>query len=179
MSCVYSKVKIVGTLLCVAGALAMSLMHSAGKNEAKFTSAQVDFVFDKEKIIGCLYLMAAVFVLSSNIVLQVCFVKARKIYCLLCSDSWRLIYSGNLGQAVTLGHFPAPMSLCAITSLIGAFTTAAVQLFEDHKLMFSLPLVSFGNLVGFSVLVSGNEFAPRIYYIASLPFFALVIFILH
>ncbi|KAI3408039.1 uncharacterized protein J3R85_020520 [Psidium guajava] len=124
LNCVYSKVKIVGTLLCVAGALAMSIMHSAGKKEAKLTSATSDVVFDKEKIVGCLYLMAAVFVLSSNIVLQ----------------------------AVTLGHFPAPISLCAITSLIGVFTTAAVQLFEEHKLVFSVPLVSFGNLVGFSVL---------------------------
>ncbi|XP_048132342.1 WAT1-related protein At5g47470 isoform X2 [Rhodamnia argentea] len=124
LNCVYSKVKIVGTLLCVAGALAMSIMHSAGKEEAKLTSASSDVVFDKEKIIGCLYLMAAVFVLSSNIVLQ----------------------------AVTLGHFPAPMSLCAITSLIGVFITAAVQLFEEHKLVFSVPLVSFGNLVGFSIL---------------------------
>lgn len=123
-SCVYSKVKIVGTLMCVAGALAMSIMHSAGKKEDKFTSASSDVVFDKEKIIGCLYLMGAVFVLSSNIVLQ----------------------------AVTLGQFPAPMSLCAITSLIGAFTTMAVQLFEDYKSLFSLPLVSFGSIVGFSLL---------------------------
>ncbi|KAF8019323.1 hypothetical protein BT93_G0104 [Corymbia citriodora subsp. variegata] len=124
LSCVYSKVKIVGTLLCVAGALAMSLMHSAGKKEAKLTSAPSDLVFDKEKIIGCLYLMGAVFVLSSNIVLQ----------------------------AVTLGHFPAPISLCAITSLFGAFTTVALQLIEDYKLLFSLPLVSFENIVGFSAL---------------------------
>lgn len=72
----------------------MSLMHSAGKKEDELTSVSSDVVFDKEKIIGCLYLLAAVFTLSSNIVLQVCFDGARKIYCLLCLDSWRLIYLG-------------------------------------------------------------------------------------
>lgn len=47
----------------------MSIMHSAGapEKEAQLSSPS----FDKEKIIGCLYLVAAVVVLSSNVVLQV------------------------------------------------------------------------------------------------------------
>lgn len=55
---------------------------------------------------------------------------------------------------MTLGDFPAPMSLCAITSLIGVFMTAAVQLFQDHKLEVGLPFVSVGDIIGYSVLVN-------------------------
>ncbi|GAV85063.1 EamA domain-containing protein [Cephalotus follicularis] len=126
LNCVYSKVKIVGTLLCVVGALTMSIMHSTTSvKDARITDAsQPDMVFDKQKIIGCLYLMAAVFVLSCNVVLQ----------------------------ATTLGDFPAPISLCASTSIIGVFTTAAVQLLQDHKFDLGWPLVSIGDLIGYSVL---------------------------
>ncbi|KAB1217007.1 hypothetical protein CJ030_MR4G021314 [Morella rubra] len=122
LSCLYSKVKIVGTLLCVAGALTMSIMHSAGapEKEAQLSSPS----FDKEKIIGCLYLVAAVVVLSSNVVLQ----------------------------ATTLTDFPAPVSLCAITSLIGSFITAAVQLVQDHKIETGWPLLSVGHLIGYSLV---------------------------
>eukprot|EP00257_Ricinus_communis_P027430 XP_025014844.1 WAT1-related protein At5g47470 [Ricinus communis] len=127
LSCTYSKIKIVGTLLCVLGALTMSLMHSAkpAKN-ADPLIPPVDAIFDKQKMIGCLYLMAAVFVLSSNVVLQ----------------------------ASTLGDFPAPMSLCAITSLIGVVITAMVEWFQDSNFGITWPLISLGNLIGYS-LVAG------------------------
>ncbi|KAG5228932.1 integral membrane family protein [Salix suchowensis] len=113
LSCVYSKVKIGGTLLCVIGALLMSLMNST-ESAKKFSSNRpaANMFFDVHKIIGSLYLMAAVFVLASNVVLQ----------------------------ATTLVDFPAPMSLCAITSLIGVVITAAVQLIQNHKLDIGWPL---------------------------------------
>lgn len=70
LSCLYSKVKILGTLLCVVGAVTMGLMHSAAP--AQETSVNTpNIIFDREKIIGCVYLLAAVFVLSSTVVLQV------------------------------------------------------------------------------------------------------------
>ncbi|KAA8522219.1 hypothetical protein F0562_012892 [Nyssa sinensis] len=131
LSCMYSKVKIVGTLLCVIGAITMSLMHSTAQNptakEAQLStpSPSTDNIFDKEKIIGCMYLMAAVFVLSSNVVLQ----------------------------ATTLGDFPAPISLCVITSFIGVILTAIAQLIQEHRLEIGWPLVSVGNLIGYSLLV--------------------------
>jgi len=53
-----------------------------------------------------------------------------------------------------LNDFPAPMSLCAITSLIGVVITAAVQLIQDHKIETSWPLVGFRQMVGYSLLVS-------------------------
>ncbi|KAF1873749.1 hypothetical protein Lal_00027787 [Lupinus albus] len=130
LSNTYSKVKILGTLLCVLGAFTMSIMQSisapATENgtTVKSSSTPSDFIFDKQKIIGCFYLMAAVFILSSSIVLQ----------------------------AFALGGFPAPMSLSAITSLFGAFMTTIVQFIEDHEVKTGWPLVSFGDLIGYSVL---------------------------
>ncbi|TYI15622.1 hypothetical protein ES332_A08G198800v1 [Gossypium tomentosum] len=104
----------------------MSLMHSSVSPESAriFAAPTSDFVFNKDKIIGCMYLMAAVLVLSSNVVLQ----------------------------ATTLGDFPAPMSLCAITSLIGVIITALVQLVENHVFQWSWPLVDVRELLGFSLL---------------------------
>ncbi|KAL4361126.1 hypothetical protein GQ457_04G039330 [Hibiscus cannabinus] len=126
ISCLYSRIKIGGTLLCVLGALTMSLMHStvsAGSTRV-LSGPTDDAVFDKDKIIGCMYLIAAVLVLSSNVVLQ----------------------------AATLGDFPAPMSLCAITSLIGVIITVIVQLVEDRNFQREWPLVSTKDLLGFSLL---------------------------
>ncbi|XP_038993611.1 WAT1-related protein At5g47470-like isoform X1 [Hibiscus syriacus] len=126
LSCLYSKVKIGGTLLCVLGALTMSLMHStvSPKTTSMFSAPTHDAIFDKDKITGCIYLMAAVLVLSTNVVLQ----------------------------AATLGDFPAPMSLCAITSLIGVIITVMVQLVEDGDLQQGWPLLSVKHLLAFSLL---------------------------
>ncbi|KAM7248921.1 hypothetical protein ACFE04_013429 [Oxalis oulophora] len=131
ISCMYSKVKIIGTLLCVAGAITMSIMHSTATviPEAREIMSsdhehKHDLIFDEQKIIGCVYLMAAVFVLSSNVVLQ----------------------------ATTLGSFPAPISLCAITSIIGVVITAGVELLQDHKIELGWPLVSVGDLLGYSII---------------------------
>lgn len=76
LSCLYSKIKIIGTLLCVVGALAMSITHSTGVTAREVAELKHPFpvtVSDTQKIIGCLYLVAAVLALSSNVVLQVSF----------------------------------------------------------------------------------------------------------
>ncbi|XP_030524983.1 WAT1-related protein At5g47470-like [Rhodamnia argentea] len=122
LSCLYSKVKILGTVVCVSGAVTMSLCSAA--KEAPRSSPLRDMIFNRQMIIGCFYLIAAAFVLSINAILQ----------------------------AVTLADFPAPISMCAIMSLIGSIMTAAVQLFEDHKLDNGWPFLSFGKLVTFSFL---------------------------
>ncbi|KAK2372304.1 Nodulin MtN21 /EamA transporter family protein [Trifolium repens] len=129
----YSKLKILGTLLCVLGAFTMSIMQSISapttEKEAPLPSSSTpsDTLFDVQKIIGCLYLMISVLILSSSVVLQ----------------------------AFALGDFPAPMSLSAMTSLFGGFMTAVVQLFQGDELKAGLQLVSFGDLIGFSVLAGG------------------------
>ncbi|KAL0329534.1 UNVERIFIED_CONTAM: WAT1-related protein [Sesamum radiatum] len=55
-------------------------------------------------MLGCVYLIASVVVFSSQVVLQ----------------------------AITLRDFPAPMSLCALTSVIGVLITVVVQMVEDE-----------------------------------------------
>jgi hypothetical protein len=73
----YSKLKILGTLLCVLGAFTMSIMQSISapttEKEAPLPSSSTpsDTLFDVQKIIGCLYLMISVLILSSSVVLQV------------------------------------------------------------------------------------------------------------
>ncbi|CAJ1943352.1 unnamed protein product [Sphenostylis stenocarpa] len=129
-SCTYSRIKIVGTFLCVSGALTLSIMQSI--SAPKFTkegtlqspSPPPNLTFDRDKLSGCLYLMAAVLILSSNIVLQ----------------------------AFTLGDFPAPMSLSAITCFFGTFMTAAVQLIQDHEFKTGWPVVGIGDLIGYYLL---------------------------
>ncbi|XP_004508915.1 WAT1-related protein At5g47470-like [Cicer arietinum] len=132
LSCTYSRVKIIGTLLCVLGAFTMSLMQSiSAPASVKEKNIHLSIppppsviMFDRDKIIGCLYLLASILVLSSTVVLQ----------------------------AFTLGEFPAPMSVCAITSFLGGFITAAAQLLEYHKINTGWPLVSVGDMIGYSLL---------------------------
>ncbi|XP_010530055.1 PREDICTED: WAT1-related protein At5g47470 isoform X2 [Tarenaya hassleriana] len=118
LKCFYSKVKILGTLLCVVGAFAMSLIQSSDNGVSRLIE------FDEERVVGCLYLLGAVIVLSSNVVLQ----------------------------ASTLGDFPAPVSLCALTSLIGVLITAAVQFFQNQSPQLARPLITIQNLVAYSLL---------------------------
>ncbi|KAL0331489.1 UNVERIFIED_CONTAM: WAT1-related protein [Sesamum angustifolium] len=108
LACRYSRAKIVGTLLCVFGAVVLSLMQSTIRDnefDAEFPSTLPPHVFfDKQTMLGCVYLIASVVVFSSQVVLQ----------------------------AITLRDFPAPMSLCALTSVIGVLITVAVQMVEDE-----------------------------------------------
>ncbi|KAK4389575.1 WAT1-related protein [Sesamum angolense] len=108
LACRYSRAKIVGTLLCVFGAVVLSLMQSTFRDnefDAEFPSTSPPHVFfDKQTMLGCVYLIASVVVFSSQVVLQ----------------------------AITLRDFPAPMSLCALTSVIGVLITVAVEMVEDE-----------------------------------------------
>ncbi|WVZ09803.1 hypothetical protein V8G54_014333 [Vigna mungo] len=127
----YSKVKIVGTVLCVLGALTMSIMQSIStaapeqNSTLPLSKTPSGFVFNTQKMIGCFYLVVAVVILSSNVVLQ----------------------------AFTLGNFPAPMSLGAITSLLSAFMTATIQVLEKHRLKTGRLLLRSGNLIGYFIMV--------------------------
>ncbi|KAL3645320.1 hypothetical protein CASFOL_010500 [Castilleja foliolosa] len=111
LDCIYSRAKIGGTLLCVVGAVAMSVMKSvvqvnaAKESETSSPQTPQTVVFDRQTIVGCIYLIAAVIDLSFQVILQ----------------------------AITLHEFPAPVSLCAVTSLIGGLMTAIAQRFEDRQ----------------------------------------------
>ncbi|KAI4372447.1 hypothetical protein MLD38_010677 [Melastoma candidum] len=126
LGCIYSKVKILGTIFCVLGAVILSLMHSTtGSGPQRTMPSAENSNFDKEKIVGCLYLLAAILAQSSVSILQ----------------------------AITLIELPAPMSICAITSLTGALTTSLLMPLDKHGFEMGGPSVSFERLVGFSFLV--------------------------
>ncbi|KAL0550408.1 hypothetical protein IC582_014918 [Cucumis melo] len=133
LSCIYSKIKILGTLLCVIGAFTMSVMHSAssdtaGKDSVPRQSPLSEHMFDEQKILGCAYLFSAIIILSSVVVLQ----------------------------ASTLGDFPAPMSLCAITSLIGVLLTIGVQIVQYHRIDIAWPLLISVKELAAYVIVGGT-----------------------
>ncbi|KAK4260384.1 hypothetical protein QN277_003508 [Acacia crassicarpa] len=135
LSCAYSKVKIIGTMVCMIGAFTMSLMQSltphddaASATTTTETSSSHNSFFDPDKIIGSLYLLAAIFMLSSNVVLQ----------------------------AITLGDFPAPMTLSAMTSLLGAITTIFAHLLQQHSFEDSAASsVNFGTLASYTFMAGG------------------------
>ncbi|XP_019095476.1 PREDICTED: WAT1-related protein At5g47470-like [Camelina sativa] len=150
LKCVYSKLKILGTLLCVFGALTMSLMHSTSVRLNEYDNAS-EFVFDRDRVLGCIYLLGAVFVLSTNVVLQVSNMAHQSSY----KTSFDKFSRNRLLQASALAEFPAPISLSAITALLGVLITTVVLLLQNRKAkVHATSFVSFGNLVGYSVLVS-------------------------
>lgn len=57
-------------------------------------------------------------------------------------------------QAVTLRDFPAPMSLCAVTSLLGVIITAMIHMIQkDHTWDTGWPLFTIQELIVYSLLV--------------------------
>ncbi|KAF3795214.1 WAT1-related protein [Nymphaea thermarum] len=119
LKCRYSWAKIMGTLICLGGAVGMSFLQHG----APATGLAGD-----DGLVGCMYLLTAVFVLSCVMILQ----------------------------AATLMHYPAHLSLVAITSLMGSIFTAVFQLVKEHKLdvgdsnltpLYLLGLAMVGGLV--------------------------------
>ncbi|KAF9613119.1 hypothetical protein IFM89_005598 [Coptis chinensis] len=120
----YSRVKILGTLVCIVGTILMTSIHSNAPTIVSLQTESNAEAIEQDRIIGIICLLAGVIALSFNIILQ----------------------------AVTLRDFPAPMSLNAITSFVGAIMTACFQLIVEHRLEIGSPLVSASNLVGFALL---------------------------
>ncbi|KFK26521.1 hypothetical protein AALP_AA8G260000 [Arabis alpina] len=128
LSCMYSRVKLGGTVLCVMGAFMMSLMHSTTSTSSSVKTLPIvpdDVVLDKEKILGCLYLLLSIGCLSSSIVLQ----------------------------ASILAEFPAPVSMLSMVSLVGGITTVALQYALNGSMeMASASFIGLGPLVGYAIL---------------------------
>ncbi|KAG8080549.1 hypothetical protein GUJ93_ZPchr0007g6426 [Zizania palustris] len=106
LRCMYTRAKIAGTLLCLGGAVTMSVLQSPSGAPARRPSpstghtAAADARPDRDDwVVGCVCLLSAVLVVSGTTVLQ----------------------------AATMAHFPAPFTLCSVTSLAGAALTGAFQ----------------------------------------------------
>uniref|UniRef100_A0ACD5ULL9 Uncharacterized protein n=1 Tax=Avena sativa TaxID=4498 RepID=A0ACD5ULL9_AVESA len=127
LKCRYTRAKTLGTLLCLGGAITMSVLQSPaappGQRLPDLAKSHRDWV------VGCLCLLGAVLVLSGTIILQ----------------------------AATMIRFPAPFTLCSVTSLIGAVLTGLFQVATAGRLSPGTPqisnkiilsLVFVGSLVG-------------------------------
>ncbi|EEC82047.1 WAT1-related protein At5g47470 [Oryza sativa Japonica Group] len=105
LSCRYTRAKIAGTVLCLAGAVTMSVLQSPAAAAAtrssshRTTTAAAANAGGGDWAVGCACLLGAVLVVSGTTVLQ----------------------------AATMVHFPAPFTLCSATSLAGAALTGAFQ----------------------------------------------------
>lgn len=112
--CKYSKAKILGTLVCLGGVMAMSFLQSTPPASPQFNKPNLGENTNSygyyDWMLGCFYLFAGVVILSCNSVLQ----------------------------AATLVNFPAPLSICTATSMMGSMFTAIILFIMKGKLDMEL-----------------------------------------
>ncbi|PKU87522.1 WAT1-related protein [Dendrobium catenatum] len=126
--CNYTRTKILGTLVCLTGAVALSILQSPtdptdfGRSSVLPNPSPVNVY--RDWIIGCCSLLGAVLVLSCSTVLQ----------------------------AATMMEFPAPLSLCCVTSLLASVLTTIVQFIMEGKLDFGQPTISIQAIISFVFL---------------------------
>ncbi|XP_020579304.1 WAT1-related protein At4g16620-like [Phalaenopsis equestris] len=124
-----------GTVICLSGAMAMSFLQ--GNSVKPAPSANLRSIFLREDsainpssnewIIGCLYLLAAVVILSCVLVLQ----------------------------ATTMVDFPAPMSLGVITSTIGSVFAVIFQYMLQGNINSGAASLGLTGVIS-AVLVGGS-----------------------
>ncbi|KAK8934685.1 WAT1-related protein [Platanthera zijinensis] len=108
--CKYSQAKVLGTIVCLGGAIAMSILQNrtSSSKHLLLPGESVNWIF------GCLFLLAAIIIVSFIMVLQ----------------------------ATTMVTFPAPFSICVITSLLGSFLTGSLQILVEGKIDVGTPDLS-------------------------------------
>ncbi|KAG6497193.1 WAT1-related protein At5g47470-like [Zingiber officinale] len=102
IKCWYTRLKILGNIVCIGGAVAFSIYQNPSSPPAN----SVDSGIFGGWFFGCICLFGAVLMISFSTIMQ----------------------------AATLIDFPAPLSLCAFSSLLGAIFTAIAQLVIDGKI---------------------------------------------
>ncbi|CAN6179781.1 unnamed protein product [Urochloa humidicola] len=123
-ACKYTQAKMVGTVVCLVGAMAMSFLHSPSSSpKAAAAAAGGGSYYDW--ILGCSYLVAAAVILALVTVLQ----------------------------AATLASFPAPLTMCSITSAMGAAFTAILQVVVEGRFGMGLPKIDVTLIAGIVVIV--------------------------
>lgn len=133
LKCRYTRAKILGTVVCLGGAVAMSFLQSPEARSGHVLPRPADRAAASWGV-GCLCLLAAVLVLSGTIVMQ----------------------------AATMLRFKAPFTLCSVTALIGAALTAAFRLLTSGRLSPGTPQISL-QIVLSLVFVVLPEMALEIY----------------
>ncbi|KAG0502214.1 hypothetical protein HPP92_002286 [Vanilla planifolia] len=124
--CKYSMAKVLGTIVCLGGAIAMSFLQSpALPKMLTILNATYDNTY-KDWMMGCFYLLAAVIIVSCIMVLQ----------------------------AATMVNFPAPFSLYVLTTLMGSILTAFVQIIVEGKFDVGTPNLSILSII--SIIAAGS-----------------------
>ncbi|PUZ50182.1 hypothetical protein GQ55_6G039100 [Panicum hallii var. hallii] len=110
--CKYTRAKILGTLVCLSGAMCVSFLKNSTPPSVSPKSIPGDEEelsngkSRKEWILGCFYLLTGVTIFACNTVMQ----------------------------AAALKRFPAPLSVCSITAMMGSIFSAIIQVLMEGKL---------------------------------------------
>ncbi|THU47875.1 hypothetical protein C4D60_Mb09t20260 [Musa balbisiana] len=127
-SCWYSRAKVMGTLVCLTGTMAMCFLQSPSESPSPTINLSAalakPLTLDKsiynDWIVGCLCLLAGAISQSCTTVLQ----------------------------AATTLEFPAPTSLVVITSLMGSLLTALLQFLTEGKINAGSSTLSSTSIAG-------------------------------
>ncbi|KAL5220127.1 hypothetical protein ABZP36_024840 [Zizania latifolia] len=134
-TCKYTKAKILGTLVCLSGAMCLSFLKSPTPIVSLKSDPFDDEFFDEEFsgskgtkgwILGYLYLLTGVTIFACNTVLQ----------------------------AAALKRFPAPLSVCSITAMMGSIFSAIIQVIMEGNLNAGTT-DNITKIIGEIVLVGG------------------------
>ncbi|CAO2176426.1 unnamed protein product [Urochloa humidicola] len=128
--CKYTREKILGTLVCLSGAMCVSFLKNPtpsvspksvpGDEEPSSGKSRKDW------ILGCFYLLTGVTIFACNTVMQ----------------------------AAALKRFPAPLSICSITAMMGSVFSAIIQVLMEGKLTAGTS-DNMSRIIGEIVLVGG------------------------
>lgn len=162
-ACKYTQAKLVGTLVCLVGAMAMSFLHSPSSSSYPEAAAAGGGSRSYDWILGCSYLVGAAVILSLVTVLQVMnqYVQpaAAAIPNQPLANYYYLIGMDDLSvdQAATVASFPAPLTMCSITSAMGAAFTAALQVILEGRLDMGSPRIDAELIAGIVILVRSQR----------------------
>ncbi|RWW47421.1 hypothetical protein BHE74_00046593 [Ensete ventricosum] len=146
--CWYSRAKILGTLVCLTGAMAMCFLQSPSESPSLTSNLSallsMPFTLDKaiysDWMLGCFYLLIGVVFLSCTTVLQV-----SSFIIFLNIIVWSL-------QAATMLEFQAPLSLVVVTSVMGSLLTALWQVISEGNISVGPSTLSIARIVGVVLL---------------------------
>ncbi|CAN6192162.1 unnamed protein product [Urochloa humidicola] len=123
-ACKYTQTKMVGTLVCLVGAMVMSFLHSPSSSPKAVAAPVAGGGSYYDWILGCSYLVAAAVILALVTILQ----------------------------AASLASFPAPLTMCSITSAMGAVFTAILQVVIEGRLDIGSPNIDATLIAGIVVM---------------------------
>ncbi|XP_062192520.1 WAT1-related protein At5g47470-like [Phragmites australis] len=120
--CKYTRAKILGTLVCLSGAMCLSFLKNPTPSNEELSQGNGK----KDWILGCFYLLTGVTIFACNTVMQ----------------------------AAALKRFPAPLSVCSITAIMGSIFSATIQVLMEGKLDAGTT-DDIARIIGEIVLVGG------------------------